>query len=239
MIEALKAMNQFSDKPLVIANHLSCSATALGVYGRYSPGELRNWNDRYPDIAVGMAGAPGHQAATLDRDGNFPRGAYGFGRYPTMGGFDQMTARLGGFWDSMLGEGENGGLPLILIYIFIGERGGIDFWLGEYPKTYVYAHKNYDDIIHGIRSGRMFVTFGDLISELYVTAGSSVSKAEIGGTVKVESGSSVEVTIRFLDPDALNEGDRNLSVERVDLIVGQVTGPVTDSVHRYEFHNLG
>jgi len=22
-----------------------------------------------------------------------------------MGGFDQMTARLGGFWDSMLGEG--------------------------------------------------------------------------------------------------------------------------------------
>ena len=34
------------------------------------------------------------------------RGARGgYRNAPTLGGFDQMTARLGGFWDSLLGEG--------------------------------------------------------------------------------------------------------------------------------------
>ncbi len=32
-----------------------------------------------------------------------PRG--GYGRHPTRGGFDQMTAVVGGFWDSMAGRG--------------------------------------------------------------------------------------------------------------------------------------
>lgn len=228
MIEALKAMNQFPEKPLVIANHPSRTAIGLGVYGKHNPEQLRNWSEAYPDIAVGMAGAPGHQAATLNRDGNFPRGGYGFGRYPTMGGFDQMTARLGGFWDSMLGEGREWWITANSDSHYHWTEGFIDFWPGEYSKTYVFAHKNYNDIIHGIRNGRIFVTHGDLISELYVTVSSSISEAEIGGAVEVQSGSSVEITIRFLDPDALNAGDRNPSVERVDLIVGQVTGAVTD-----------
>lgn len=175
-----------------------------------------------------MAGAAGHQAATLNRDGNFPRGGYGFGRYPTMGGFDQMTARLGGFWDSMLGEGRKWWITANSDLHYHWTEGFIDFWPGEYSKTYVFAHKNYEDILHGIRNGRVFVTLGDLISVLYVNVSSSISEAGIGGTVEVESGSSVEITIRFLDPDALNAGDRNPSVKRVDLIVGQVTGPVTD-----------
>ncbi len=228
MLEALSRMNQFSKKPLVIANHPSRTATALGVYGKYDPEQLRDWSDTYPDIAIGMAGAPGHQAATLNRDGNFPRGAYGFGRYPTMGGFDQMTARLGGFWDSMLGEGRKWWITANSDSHYHWTEGHIDFWPGEYSKTYVFAHKNYDDVIHGIRSGRMFVTLGDLISELYVTASSSISEAEIGGTAEVTNGGNVEITIRFLDPDVLNAGDRNPSVERVDLIIGQVAGPVKD-----------
>ena len=63
------------------------------------PAELRDWNDAAPDIAVGMAGAPGHQAATLNQDSTLrPRPRGGYGKFPTMGGFDQMTAKLGGFW---------------------------------------------------------------------------------------------------------------------------------------------
>ncbi|MCG2589817.1 hypothetical protein [Rhodohalobacter sulfatireducens] len=229
MIEALQAMDQFPSKPVVIANHPSRSAPALGVYGLYDPAELRDWNDTTPDIAVGMAGAPGHQAAALNSDGSliqYPRG--GYGNFPTMGGFDQMTARLGGFWDSMLGEGRHWWITANSDSHVHWREGGSDFWPGEYSKTYVWADKSHDDIINGIRNGRVFVTLGDLISELYVTANSVTDEASIGGTIAVEPGSDVQITIRFLDPDAMNAADRNPSVERVDLIIGRVTGPVTD-----------
>mgnify|MGYP003313366317 CR=1 FL=1 len=43
-------------------------------------------------------------------------------------------------------------------------EGGSDFWPGEYSKTYVWAHKNHDSILESIRSGRIFVTTGDLIN---------------------------------------------------------------------------
>lgn len=230
MIEALQAMDQFPSKPVVIANHPSRSAQGLGVYGLYDPEELRDWNDNTPEIAVGMAGAPGHQAATLNPDGslNAEDSRGGYGNHPTMGGFDQMTARLGGFWDSMLGEGRRWWITANSDSHVHWREGGSDFWPGEYSKTYVWAAKNHDDIINGIRSGRVFVTLGDLISELYVTANSVTDKANIGGSITVESGSDVQITIRFLDPDILNAGEQNPSVERVDLIVGEITGPVTD-----------
>lgn len=59
MIEALQFMERLSPQPVVIANHPSRSATALGVYGQDRPDELRNWNDAAPNVAVGMEGAQG------------------------------------------------------------------------------------------------------------------------------------------------------------------------------------
>ena len=226
MLEALRAMDQLSPKPVVIANHPSRSATGLGEYGLYDPAEFRDWNDLAPEIAVGMAGAPGHQAIAIAPDSSSkfgPRG--GYGRYPTMGGFDQMTARIGGMWDSFLGEGRRWWITSNSDSHVHWREGGADFWPGEYSKTYVWAHKEYDDIIDGIRNGRVFVTLGDLISELYVTAGESTS---IGGNLSIEKGDDVTVTIRFLDPDTLNPWDQNPSVRRVDLIMGKVTGPVKE-----------
>jgi len=109
MLEALNFMNQFTEKPIVIAHHPSRSAPGERVYGQDTPEELRGWNNTAPEIAVGMEGSPGHQAAALNPDGsldpNGPRGSYG--NHPTMGGFDQLTAIVGGFWDSMLSEGRN------------------------------------------------------------------------------------------------------------------------------------
>jgi hypothetical protein len=229
MLEALGVMNQFVVKPVVIANHPSRSATDLGVYGHDHPAELRDWNDTAPDVAVGMAGAPGHQAKTLNPDGSTRPTARGsYRNYPTMGGFDQMTARLGGFWDSMLGEGRRWWITANSDSHVNWREGGSDFWPGEYSKTYVWAYRNHDDILDGIRSGRVFVTLGDLISELQVTAHSADTSAEIGGDLPVTAGTDVDVTIRFLDPVGLNSGGRDPSVTRVDLIVGQVTGPVAD-----------
>ncbi len=229
MLEALEFMNRFVAKPIVIANHPSRSATGMGEYGLYDPAEFRDWNDTAPEIAVGMAGAPGHQAITLNADSTVrERGRGGYGRFPTMGGFDQMTARLGGFWDSMLGEGRRWWITANSDSHIHWREGGADFWPGEYSKTYVYADKNHDDILDGIRNGRVFVTLGDLISELYVQAEGGHHTADIGGAIHMEAGEDVEVTIRFKDPDGMNSWEQNPKVTRVDLIMGEITGPVED-----------
>lgn len=101
MIEFLNFAKGMPQKPLVMAHHASRSATGLRVYGQDTPKEFRNGNNVAPDIYVGFEGAPGHQAGPLVPGGD--RGAYG--NYPTHGGYDQMTAIVGGLWDSLLGEG--------------------------------------------------------------------------------------------------------------------------------------
>jgi hypothetical protein len=106
----------------------------------------------------------------------------------------------------------------------------VDFWPGEYSKTYVLARKSHDDILEGLRAGRVFVTTGDLVSELYVTADAvgGGGSASIGGTLRVEEGREVRVTIRFLDPLTPNHRCDTPEVVRVDLMLGEVRGPVAD-----------
>jgi len=85
-----------------------------------SPHEIRGWRDAEPSIAVGMEGAPGHQAAGIPKPygpgagrgyydgspsaGSFP--GYPLESYRTFGGFDWMTSTVGGLWDSLLAEGK-------------------------------------------------------------------------------------------------------------------------------------
>jgi len=230
MLDALRAMRSLEPRPVIIANHPSRSATAVGVYGANDPAELRGWNDAAPEVAVGMEGAPGHQASTLAPDGSLQPDAArgGYGRYPTMGGFDQMTARLGGFWDSMLGEGRRWWITATSDSHMNWREGGSDFWPGEYSKTYVWGARTHDAILDGIRSGRVFVTTGDLVSELYVTAETAGRRADVGGTLSVARGARVEITVRFLDPAEANSHGDTPRVARVDLIVASVTGPVSD-----------
>jgi hypothetical protein len=69
-------------------------------------------------IVIGFEGAPGHQAAGLTTPGmargrglyDSSPGTYSFPGFPaesyrTWGGFDWMTATVGGVWDSLLSEG--------------------------------------------------------------------------------------------------------------------------------------
>jgi hypothetical protein len=230
MLEALRAMRAFPARPIVIANHPSRSATGLGKYGFDQPSELRDWNDTAPEVAVGMAGAPGHQAMALNGDGSINRkGVRGYyTNYPTHGGFDQMTARLGGFWDSMLGEGRRWWITANSDSHINWRKDGGDFWPGEYSKTYVWSTPNHDAILQGIREGRIFVTTGDLISELDITARGEGREAKSGEALAVTSGASIEIEIRFLDPTTKNHHGDNPSVRRVDLIGGNVSGPVSD-----------
>jgi hypothetical protein len=147
-----------------------------------------------------------------------------------MGGFDQMTARLGGFWDSMLGEGRRWWITSTSDSHRHYTDGGSDFWPGEYSKTYVKAEHTYDDVLDGLRHGRVFVTLGDLVSEVEVTVTTAdgARRAEIGGRLEVDPGSDVTVIIRVRDPAGKNFGGYSPDVSRIDLIQGDVRGPTAD-----------
>ncbi len=236
MLDALKAMAQLSPAPLLIAHHPSRSATDLAVYGTTTPAELRAWNTVAPNIAVGMEGSPGHQAAALSQrplttaaeNDNSDAARGGYGQFPTMGGFDQMTAQLGGFWDSMLAEGRRWWITANSDSHVHWREGGSDFWPGEYSKTYIKAHKDHHSILESFRQGRIFVTTGDLISELGFTASAADESTDIGGTLNVSRNSSMTVDISFCHPSSPNANGDSPVVNRVDLIIGDVTGVFAD-----------
>ncbi len=236
MLDALKAMAQLSPAPLLIAHHPSRSATDLAVYGTTTPAELRAWNTVAPNIAVGMEGSPGHQAAALSQrplttaaeNDNTDAARGGYGQFPTMGGFDQMTAQLGGFWDSMLAEGRRWWITANSDSHVHWREGGSDFWPGEYSKTYIKAHKDHHSILESFRQGRIFVTTGDLISELGFTASAADESTDIGGTLNVSRNSSMTVDISFCHPSSPNANGDSPVVNRVDLIIGDVTGVFAD-----------
>ncbi|MFD4642680.1 PHP domain-containing protein [Lentzea sp. NPDC058436] len=86
--------------------------------GRVAPHELRALRDLAPDIVVGMEGAPGaqgdgdplrgpggHRGGYANNPGPNSYAPYPAEAYRTHGGFDWMTAKVGGVWDSLLTEG--------------------------------------------------------------------------------------------------------------------------------------
>lgn len=231
MLAALKVMKQLKNQPVVIANHPSRTADAYGSYGLVEPMELRQWNDTAPNVAIGMEGAPGHQIMGHTLNPEVPeqyraRGAYG--KFPTMGGFDQMTAVVGGFWDSMLGEGRHWWITANSdSHVHISE-GGIDLWPGEYSKTYVYAQKNHGSILDNLRAGRMFVTTGDLIDALDFTISAGDQSAMMGELLIVDAGTEVTLSLRYSDPQTRNAHGDNPEVKRIDVIAGSISGPVND-----------
>jgi hypothetical protein len=190
---------------LFLANHPSRK-------GIDSPHEIRGWRDAQPSIAVGMEGAPGHQAAGMPKP-NGPGGGRGyydgspgadsFAGYPaesykTFGGFDWMTATVGGLWDSLLAEGKPwwitansdshwvhgdtsdrgpgsdfnaNGRYEDPIYKGVTNLTSGDFWPGYYSRTHVGAQDfSYRAVMDGLRAGRVWVDHGGLISALVVRA---------------------------------------------------------------------
>lgn len=135
-----------------------------------------------------------------------------------------MTATLGSFWDSMLAEGRRWFITATSDSHSNWRDGGNDFWPGEYSKTYVQARPDHADIVDGLRSGRIFETTGDLVSEVDVVAASDSARAGIGGTLEARKGRPLVITIRLRDPALANSADFTPEVTRVELIMGPVTG---------------
>lgn len=174
-----------------------------------SPHEIRAWRDADPTVAIGMEGAPGHQAAGIPGGTGRGRGYYesspgaeSFPGYPlesyrTWGGFDWMTATVGGLWDSLLAEGKpwwiSANSDSHVNYLDTSQRGpnsnfdvdgkhadpvrgplltaAGDYWPGFYSRTHVGASTDsYRAVMDGLRAGRVWVDHGGLIRGLDVRA---------------------------------------------------------------------
>ncbi|TCO52482.1 PHP domain-containing protein [Actinocrispum wychmicini] len=110
-VDAVQWLKANTRDPIVVVNHPTRN-------GRVAPHELRALRDT--GIVIGMEGAPGAQADGFPQpNGNGGhRGGYGNSpgadswpgfpveAYRTYGGFDWMTATLGGVWDSLLADGK-------------------------------------------------------------------------------------------------------------------------------------
>jgi len=248
---------------LMLANHPARK-------GLDSPHEIRGWRDTNPLIAVGMEGAPGHQAAAIPGPGhaNNGRGYYdnhkspaSFDRYPsesyvTYGGFDWMTSTVGGLWDSLLAEGKNWWIsansdshqvygdtfaPGTDDLTTTGSRGAPvdtgspiysygDFWPGYYSNTVVGATDfSYGAVMAGIRAGRMYVVHGGLVGAMSVQlVQRGAAPVTLGGTLTAPRLDDVELQVDIALADRPNYHGEVPVLSKVDVIVGQVTGPVSD-----------
>lgn len=192
---------------------------------RFSAADLREFNDAAPDVAFGMEGLPGHQKE--EYRGGYDNGPFFDGsgndvtyRARTYGGADWMVAKVGGVWDSLLGEGRR-------FWIFVNSdyhNDVNDFWPGEYAKSWVHVSgTGLKALVDGMRSGNSFAVHGDLIDGLKFSASQGLRRATMGQTLEVTKGSDVVVTVRFHVPAKNNNGDRP-RVDHIDLIKGDV-GP--------------
>jgi hypothetical protein len=237
-----------------------------------SPHEIRGWRDAQPNIAVGMEGAPGHQAGGIPAPhgpgsgrglyDNSPSAesypGYPLESYRTWGGFDWMTATVGGLWDSLLAEGKpwwitansdshnvhadtsvrGPGTNFDLnghhndpVYSGDVNLGDTDFWPGYYSRTHVGAAEfSYAAVMNGIRDGRVWVDHGGLISGLDVQLRTRNGRdaVTLGGMLHVRRGAAVDLVITIDLAGGPNWSQFVPELARVDVIQGDVTGPAAD-----------
>ena len=233
--DALKAISWLKDNypetSYAVINHPSRNK------GSYTVDDFRRFNDIAPNIMFAIEGMVGNQMEP-DRGGytaaytpeNAPLRAYG--------GVDYVVAKVGGVWDALLGEGRRvWNLTDSDTHFKIVNGNSSGYFPGEYAKNYVFNAAQgapaMKDLLQGLRSGKMFSVYGDLINALDFNLASKDDRKEMGGELKVASGEKVVVTIRFKTP-AKNNYEKPVDsgtaanvkpvVDHVDLIVGDV-GP--------------
>jgi PHP domain len=256
-IAGLKSLERLSPPPLVFANHPARR-------GLDSPHELRAWSEAAPHVFRGFEGAPGHQAGALTGG---HRGAYyqkppaaafaGFPAetYASYGGYDWMTAKVGGMWDALLGEGRTWYITAdsdshrhytdrtVVDASAFDTQGSVtvtdrkversqnlDFYPGEYTQTIAYAaDRTHAAVMDALRSGCMFTVHGGLIDRLELSAHAGGAPVRMGGTLRrPTAGGPVTFTVRIGVPDRPNHAGRRPRLDHVDVIVGRITGPARD-----------
>lgn len=187
---------------------------------------------------------------------SFP--GYPLESYRTWGGFDFYTATVGGLWDSLLAEGKPWWITANsdnhFVYTDVAARGpgsdfpnngfhndpvyggGIsttsaDYWPGFYSRTNVGARQaTYRAVMDGLRAGRTWVDHGRLIDsiDVEVRPTSGGAGVTLGDVLRVRRGTRVTVDVTIDLASGPNWAQFVPSLARVDVIQGDVTGPVAD-----------
>lgn len=229
----------------------------------YNIEHFRDLNNAGPTVAFGIE-SPGHfaQGTKTGGSGSYTTSAVGGGTYGLQGIY---TAKVGGLWDAMLGEGRN-----YFIYVSsdwhnrgsFGARDAAttaDFWPGEYTKLYVPNTSNFtsQNVIDGMRSGNSYSVNADIIGPdmvfrahgadgVWKTMGETIV-ANPGETVTLEMAMTVPATnhspYSFNNPllAQMNKQQplNKPSVDHVDLITGDITGVVAPGAPGYAVANAG
>lgn len=233
--DALKAISwlkdNYPDTSYAVINHPSRNK------GSYKIDDLRSFNDIAPKIVFAIEGMVGNQMEP-DRGGYTAPYTAENAALRVYGGVDQIVAKVGGTWDALLGEGRRiWNLTDSDTHFKIVGANSSGYFPGEYAKNYVFNSATgtpaAKDLLAGLRSGKMFSVYGDLINALDFNLASKDDRQEMGGELKVASGDKVTITIRFKSPAANNyqkpvdsTTPANVApvVDHIDLIAGDV-GP--------------
>ena len=242
--DALKAIawlkTNYPETSYAVINHPSRNK------GSYTIADLRAFHDLAPNIMFAIEGMVGNQ---MEPDRGGYTAAYTPDNAPlrTYGGVDQIVARLGGTWDALLGEGRRiWNLTDSDTHFKIVGGNSSGYFPGEYAKNYVFnsaqGTPTAKDLLQGLRSGKMFSVYGDLINALDFNLVANSTRKGMGDELAVASGDKITVTIRFKSPAKNNYEkpvDSGLAasvkpvVDHVDLIVGDVGARATPGSAAY------
>jgi hypothetical protein len=229
----------------------------------YNIEHFRDFNNAGPTVAFGIE-SPGHMAQSKTTGSTYGSGAVGGGTYGLAGVY---TAKVGGLWDGLLGEGRN---SFIYVSSDWHQRGIFganspftteDFMPGEYTKLYVpNTHGNgkftSQSVINGMRSGNSYSVNGDLIGPDMVYRARVMGTADwssMGETLVVSPGDTIQIQMvltvpaqnnspysfnnPLLTPVGKSQPLNKPVLDHVDLITGDITGVVAPGAPGYAVPN--
>ena len=213
---------------------------------RYTIADFRQLNDLAPSIVFAIEGMVGNQMEP-DRGGYASAYTEANAHARTYGGVDSVVARVGGVWDALLGEGRriwNVG-DSDFHFMTAGGRFSSGYFPGEYARTYVWVDGDgMPAILDGVRSGKVFSVFGNLISALdFTITADGAAPRWMGGELQVARGTRIRITIRFKSAlpsnyeNGVGSGNRPGAipvVDHVDLIAGDVTARAQPGTPAYD-----
>jgi hypothetical protein len=228
----------------------------------YNIEHFRDFNNAGPTVAFGIE-SPGHmaQGSLTGGSGSYTPNAVGGGTYGFSGVY---TAKVGGLWDGLLGEGRN-----VFIYASsdwhnrgaAGARDAFttsDFIPGEFTKLYLpnAEHFKAQSIIDGMRSGNSYSVNAEIIGPdlvfrargrdddwktmgetLVVRPGEKIT-VEMAMTVPAKNNSPYSFNNPLLQQVGIKQPLNKPSLDHVDLIAGKITGVVPPGSPNYAVPNV-
>ena len=217
---------------------------------------LRDFNNAAPAVAFGMESQPGHGASANRGEYQVLRNTIAGVKVDsvggtTWGGTGVYAGKVGGVWDSLLGEGRN-------FWYFASSdwhnrgifgpddrRSTQDFYPGEYARDFVMVRNGADKlrpqaIVDGLRTGNSFVASGQLIDRLAFVACASYAGPAARTNAQVEA-LAVAAATGNTDIDASNcatMGEKLVVKPGAEIVVSVVVrDPAGTNYSPYTFPN--